>query len=385
MSAGEVCGEELPAAALFEGIVAQERAVSGLRAAARLPVHAYLFVGRPGSGSRVAAGGFAAALVCPEGGCGACDACRRTLAGTHPDVVNVERTGAAIDVDDARRLGRLALRRPLEAARQVLVVADVHLAERAVPALLKTLEEPPATTVFVLLADDTPPDLSTVVSRCVEVIFPPVPAKAIAAWLVGRGVDPAHAQLVAEGADGDVDRARLLAEDPDFADRLALWRSIPSRLDGHGAVAGALVRELLAATDGALAPLRREHEVQFTALEEDAKAMGERGVPGRKDILERQHREERRWRTEELRNGLGVLARAYGDRLADAITPEPVAPGEGDDHGVQRRTGLGRPGEARGDAAAVALVTEAAKGLRRNAHETLLLEALFVRLAELVG
>ncbi len=391
MSRREVPADEMPAQALFDALVGQERAVSALRAAARLPVHAYLFVGRPGSGARAAARGLAAALVCPKGGCGACDACRRALAGTHPDAVTLERTGAGIDVDDARRLGKLALRRPLEAARQVLLVEDVHLSDRAVPALLKTLEEPPPTTVFVLLADDVPPDLSTVASRCAEISFPPVPVHAIVAWLVGRGADPAHAQLVAEGAGGDVERARLLLEDPGFADRLALWRSVPSRLDGQGAVAGALARELLAATDDALAPLRREHAAQLASLEEDAKAMGERAVPGRKEVLERQHREERRWRTDELRTGLGVLARTYSERLAASVVPERAAmtmpevapPGSNGGDGGGARAGLSRPGEVRAYAKAVALVTEAANGLRRNAQEAMLLEALFVRLAQL--
>jgi DNA polymerase III subunit delta' len=370
-------GGTRPVAALFEEVVGQERAVAALRAAAPNPVHAYLFVGHPGSGSRAAARGFATALLCPNGGCGVCDTCRRTLAGTHPDLVTVERTGASIDVDDARRLGTLALRRPLESARQVLVVGDVHLAERAAPALLKTLEEPPATTVFLLLADDVPPDLATVASRCVEIAFPPVPSNVIAAWLVARGTEPARALLVADGAGGNVERARLLAEDPGFADRLALWRSVPSRLDGHGAVAGALARELLAATDRALSPLRAEHDAQLAALEADAKAMGERGLPGRKDVLDRHHREERRWRTEELRTGLGVLARTYRDRLVDAVAPSLVT-GEGNARAI-------RPDEAKGDETAVALVSDAAVALRRNAQETLLLEALFVKLGHLGG
>ncbi|MDA8312368.1 MAG: hypothetical protein M0Z46_17520 [Actinomycetota bacterium] len=363
--------DERPSAALFDAVVGQERAVAALRAAARHPVHAYLLVGEPGSGPRAAVRGFAAALLCPDGGCGACDTCRRALAGVHPDLVVVERTGAAIDVDDARRLSALAVRRPLQAQRQVLVVGDAHLADRAAPALLKTLEEPPAATVFVLLADDVPPDLATVASRCVEIPFPPVGTATIAAWLAEGGEDPERARLVAEGAGGSVERARLLAEDPGFVDRLALWRSIPSRLDGHGAVAGALARELLAATDRALAPLRRVHEAELAALETDAKAMGERGLPGRKEVLERQHREERRWRTEELRIGLGVLAGTYRDRLADSLAPDPGW------------AALRRPDEARAYGAAVALVTESAAGLRRNAQETLLLEALLVRLARL--
>ena len=365
--------EELPSPALFSTLVGQTQAVASLRAAARRPVHAYLFVGLPGAGPRPAARAFAAALLCPAGGCGECDTCRSALAGTHPDLVEMERTGGALDVDDARKLVTLALRRPLEATRQVIVVPDVHLATRSVPALLKTVEEPPPSTVFVLLADDVPPELVTVASRCVEVPFPPVPAAAVASWLVSRGTAPEHACLVAEGAGGDIERARLLAEDPDVAARLARWREVPSRLDGTGAVAAALARELLDAADRALGPLRAAHAAELETLEADAKALGERGVPGRKAVEERQHREERRWRTEELRAGLGVLARAYRDRLADALERVPGA------ETARPR----RPVEARGEAAAIGLVVDAAAALRRNAQEILLLEALFVRLGQL--
>lgn len=351
---------ERPAPSLFAGVVGQDAAVEVLRAAARHPVHAYLFSGAPGSGSRPAARGFAAALLCPRGGCGECDACRRALAGTHPDLVELERTGPALSVEDARRVTALASRRPFEAARQVVVVADVQLAVRSAPALLKTLEEPPTSTVFVLLADALPPELETVASRCVSVPFPPVPSATVATWLEHRGTDPERARLVAEGAQGDLDRARLLAEDTAYAGRLALWRSVPSRLDGHGAAAGALARELLAAADAALEPLRAEHAAELKALQADAEALGERGVPGRREVTDRHHREERRWRTGELRAGLGVLARAYRDRLADAVD-EP----------------------SRGYERAVGLATESAAALEHNPQETLLLEALFVRLGRL--
>ncbi len=135
----------------------QSGAVSHLISAARRPVHAYLLHGPPGSGKRAAARALAAALLCPDGGCNQCNTCRRALAGTHPDLVVVERTGASVDIDEARSIVTRAQRRPLEAARQVLVVADVHLADKAAPALLKTVEEPPPATVFVLLADELPP------------------------------------------------------------------------------------------------------------------------------------------------------------------------------------------------------------------------------------
>src|SRR5262249_34523173 len=162
-----------------DAVVGQPAAVEALRAAARLPVHAYLLVGPPGCGIRPASRAFAAALLCPDGGCGHCRHCLRALAGTHPDLVTVERVGAQVSVDDARGLVTLAPRRPLETERRVLVLVDTHLTERSAPALLKTVEEPPPTTVFVLLAEDVPPELATVASRCVEVTFPPVATSAV--------------------------------------------------------------------------------------------------------------------------------------------------------------------------------------------------------------
>jgi DNA polymerase-3 subunit delta' len=354
---------ERPDPGLFAAVAGQPAAVAALRAAARQPVHAYLLHGS-GSATRVAARAFAAALLCPHGGCNQCEHCRRALLGTHPDLVVVERTGAALGIDEARRLIGLAQRRPLEAPRQVLVVPDAQLAVRSVPALLKTVEEPPASTVFVLLAEDIPPELVTLASRCVVIPLPPVPAATVRAWLEERDVEPARAALIAEGSQGDLDRARLLAEDPNYLGRLELWRAVPSRLDGSGAVAGALARELREAADAALGPLRARHEAEQQARAEEAEATGERGSGGRRALTERQNREERRWRTDELRAGLGVLARAYRDRMVDATSRRPPA-------GVV---------EARGCTVAVDLITELARSLERNPNEGLQLEALLVRL-----
>jgi len=354
---------ELPAAALFDGVVGQDAAVATLRAAARNPVHAYLFLGAGGSGVRPAARAFAAALLCPSGGCGQCETCRRVLGGSHPDLVVVERTGAALGIDDARRLALLAQQRPFEASRQVLVVADVHLAIRSAPALLKTVEEPPIGTVFVLLCDTIPSELVTIASRCVEVRFPPIASSVIEGWLVGRGVEPDRARVVAEGSGGDLDRARLLAEDASYLTRHDLWRSVPAQLNGEGSTAARMARELLSAAEEAVAPLRTQHAEELATLEAEAESLGERAVPGRRDIIDRQHREERRWRSDEIRSGLGVLARAYRDRLAHSLVA-----GAADDDEIERCV---RAADA---------ITAAAASLERNPNESLMLESLLVRL-----
>jgi DNA polymerase III subunit delta' len=361
--------EEPPVPELFEEVIGQPRAVAQLRAAARRPVHAYLLHGPSGSGKRAAARGLAAALLCPQGGCGVCNTCRRALAGTHPDLVLVERTGAALSVADAQTIVTRAQRRPFEASRQVLMVADVHLARDSVPALLKTVEEPPPSTVFVLLADDLPPILATVVSRCLQVPFDAVPVAAVAAWLVDHGVDPEHADTVARASGGSLDRARLLVSDDGFVARQHQWRSVPTRLDGTGSAAAAVSSELLAAAEEALAPLRQQHAEELLALADQADAVGAKCVPGRKLVEEGHKRQERRWRTDDLRFGLATLAEVYRDRLVAAVEADDGTHSAGSAAGGRRAV---RRAEA---------IDEASAALSRNANESLLMDALMVELS----
>ena len=341
--------------------------MAALRAAAINPVHAYLFRGAAGNGGLVAAHAFAASLLCPDGGCGTCRTCLATGAGSHPDLHVIHRSGATLRVEDIHRLVQVAQRRPLQAARQVVIATDVHLAVQSAPALLKTLEEPPGPTVFLLLADDIPPELVTVASRCVEIPFPPVPRATMVRWLSGRGVDAAVAAVVADSSGGNLERARVMIEDPEVAARAALWSSVPDQLNNTGVVAAELARGLLASAERAVEPLRTEHARELERLTQEAADFGERGLPGRKEITDRHQREERRWRTDALRAGLGALARSYRDQMTS------LAAG----------TDAGAHVHAQAAAQAVALITDATRALPRNPQETLLLQALLVRLGAL--
>jgi DNA polymerase III subunit delta' len=365
----EVLMTGVPAPELFAGVVSQEAAVESLRAAAANPVHAYLFRGPPGNGGLAAAHGFAAALLCPEGGCGRCATCGAALAGTDPDLHVVRRSGASVSKDTLRQVVTLAQRRPLHAARQVIVVLDVHLVLDRAPVLLKTLEEPPGETVFVLLADDITPELVTIASRCVEIPFPPVPREDLVQWLTGSGVAPDMAAVVADSSGGNPERARVMVDDPDVAARVALWTAVPDELTAAGMTAAGLTRRVLESADRAVEPLRAAHAQEIEALTAAAKEMGERGLPGRKEIVDQHQREERRFRTDALRAGLGVLARAYRGRVVRAAAAT-VAVGDQD---------------VRSAAEAVGLITETAAALPRNPNETLLVQSLFVRLAALAA
>jgi DNA polymerase-3 subunit delta' len=367
---------------LFGAVEGQERAVATLTAAAARPVHAYLFVGPAGTGKAAAALGFAAALLCPnDPPDGTCDSCRRALAGLHPDVVQVEREGASISIDTAREVARIAMTSPVEGSRKVVVLHDFHLVRESGPALLKTIEEPPPTTFFVILAEHLPPELITIASRCVRVEFAPLSESRIAQRLESEGIDAARAAQLAQASGGRLDRARLLAADAHFEQRRAAWRAVPSRLDGTGATAAAVADELIALLDSSVEPLSTRHESERAALEERnaraAEVTGSARGRGRaakaalsagvKELEERQRREVRRQRTDELRAGLASLAGAYRDRLAVPLNGGP-------------------PGAAVGIANAldsIALIDRLGSDLQYNPGELLALQALLVKLGRI--
>ncbi|MGI8492746.1 MAG: hypothetical protein ACR2NJ_08320 [Acidimicrobiales bacterium] len=355
--------------ALFSDLAHQAPAVEALRAAARRPVHAYLLLGPAGVGKAAAARGFAAALLCEAGGDGTCEVCRRVLNGTHPDVVEVEREGQVLTVGAAHEVIRAAMRSPVEGRRKVLILPELHLARDAGPALLKIVEEPPASTVFVITAEHVPPELLTVASRCVTVEFSPLRPSDLAELLVAEGVEPERAAALAEAAGGRIDRAKLLASDPGFSDRQRAWRSLPSRLDGTGATVARLVDELLELLDSSVVPLEAQHQRETEALlERNDKAVAVNAKAGRsaraaskagvKELEERRKRELRRQRTDELKAGLAALAAAYRRDLVD-------------------------PRLTRRCVAAIEAIQALAANLAYNPGEQLALQALLIRLDRL--
>jgi DNA polymerase III subunit delta' len=347
-------------APVLERIVGQRRAVQLLDASIAAPLHAYLFLGPPGTGKREAAVAFAAALTCPNGGCGVCDSCREAMAGRHPDVVVVERQGASILTAQAQEVVRLALRTPRAARLQVLVLVDFHLVEQVAPLLLKTIEEPPDTTVILVLAETLPAELVTIASRCATVRFEPLSVSEITNVLVSEGADPVTAAAVADAAGGRLDRARLLQSEEGFFERLERWRSVPGRLDGTGATVVLLAEELAAASSSPVEAVRERQAAELAELAADAERLGERGIPGRAIIEDRHRREQRRVRTDEMRAGLATLAGVYRSRLDGS--PPPVVSAA---------------------LRALDLVSEAAERLTRNVNEVLLLEWLLLRLDSL--
>jgi DNA polymerase-3 subunit delta' len=203
---------------VWADVIGQEEAVETLRRAVADPAsmtHSWLVTGPPGSGRSVAARAFAAALQCPQGGCGTCRECRTSVDGTHADVDLVATEGLSIKVEKARELVTLAAARPSVGRYRVIVVEDAdRLTERGADALLKAIEEPTPRTVWMLCAPSVEDVIITLRSRSRHVRLRTPPATAVAELLVRRdGIDPAMALYAARAAQSHVGLARRLATD----------------------------------------------------------------------------------------------------------------------------------------------------------------------------
>jgi DNA polymerase III subunit delta' len=300
---------------IWNDVVGQARAIEQLRSAAdHGPVHAYLFVGPAGSTMLQAARAFAARLISGGEDADQRDA-RLALRGEHPDVREVRRSGASISADQAREIVRVSSLAPSEGSRKVLILDEFHLLAPAGAALmLKTIEEPPESTIFVILCEFVPHDLITISSRCARIDFRTISTDVVAARLLVEGVGPVEAQAAAKASLGDLDRARLLATDPTLAARRKLFQSAARELDGSGTVAMRVAAALIAAVDESAEAVKARHELEVEELDARIKESGERGS-GRKQLDDRHKRELRRARTDELRAGLATMAGTYRDAL----------------------------------------------------------------------
>jgi DNA polymerase-3 subunit delta' len=238
----------------FSEIIGQDRVAGRIENALRADrlAHALMFVGPTGVGRRTTALALAGRLLCPTpigpDGCGDCPDCRLVRSGGHPDLIEVWPTvKLASPGDDSRvftlrdrqgvnhhlvdvRDGKLAREfpgvrqirqvqiqelirrlgfRPMRGQRRLVIINQAEwLGVEAANAFLKTLEEPPAGTNFVLTVPDSGRVPETIRSRCQVVAFALVPDQIVAEQVAARlGLGPDEADLVARLAGGSLGRA----------------------------------------------------------------------------------------------------------------------------------------------------------------------------------
>jgi DNA polymerase-3 subunit delta' len=312
---------------VFDELVGQEAVVAQLRdAVAGGMTHAWLFTGPPGSGRSVAARAFAAALLCPHGGCGECPSCRQVRAGTHADLLLVRPEGLSYGVRQTRDLVLRAAGAPSGGRWLVVLFEDAdRCTEQAANALLKAIEEPAPRTVWLLCAPSAEDLVTTIRSRCRVMTLRVPPSEAVAAMLAERdGVDHAAALAAARAAQGHIGRARRLATDPDAAARRAAVLKVPAQATALGPALAAAAALVKTAEDEAKAVTEQLDEPERDALrlaygegstgKGVAKAM--RGMAGAlKDLEDRQKSRATRVKRDTLDGALLDLAAFYRDVL----------------------------------------------------------------------
>lgn len=219
---------------VWDNLVGQRHIISTLKTAAagHGMTQSWLFTGPPGSGRSNAAIAFAAALQCPNGGCGQCHACHTVLAGSHADVNLVRTEKLTLGVDEIRDLVRQAALSPAGSRWQILIIEDAdRLTEQANNALLKAVEEPGARTVWMLCAPTVEDVLPTIRSRCRLVTLTTPSAPDVTAFLQRTlGVDESRAAYAARASQSHIGRAKALARDDDTRRRREQVVAYPARL-----------------------------------------------------------------------------------------------------------------------------------------------------------
>ena len=376
---------------VFDQLVGQDRVVATLRHTLTTPgamTHAWLVTGPPGSGRSVAARAFSAALQCDrtqDPGCGSCHACRTTLAGSHPDVTVVATSETFIKVAEARDLALLAQTRPSMGRWRVIVVEDAdRLNEPAADALLKSLEEPPPRTVWLLCAPSLEDLIVTVRSRCRHLRLGTPPVEAVADLLVARdGIDPAMAHYAARAAQSHIGIARRLATDEHARARRREVIGIPLSLTSLGPALRAAQDLVAEAGEGAeaLSTDRAEDERRELLAQLGADPSARTQPPAvrshLRDLEARQKRQAKRQQHDSIDAALTDLASVYRDALLVATGAQVELVNATEPEQVQR---LARSFPVEGLLGALETIGLARQRLIANGAPLLVLEAMMIGL-----
>ena len=201
--------------------------------------HAYIINGETGSGRHMLADAFAKALECESrqqtDSCDICKSCLQAESGNHPDIRYITHAKTSISVDDIReQLNNDIQIKPYSGPYKIYIISDANkMTEQAQNALLKTIEEPPAYAVILLLTDNMEALLPTIQSRCVTMNTKPINKEDIAAYLVKHlSMEPEQANIAAGFCQGNMGKAIRFANSQDFQemkdDTLRLLKKIDS-------------------------------------------------------------------------------------------------------------------------------------------------------------
>lgn len=209
----------------FDGVIGHDEIIAHLQNAIRLDKvsHAYIFAGEHGAGKKLLASLFAMTLQCEAHGiepCMQCTSCKKAMSKNHPDIINViHEKPNSIGIEEIRdQLIADVVIRPYSSPYKIYIINDAQkLTLQAQNALLKTIEEPPAYAMILLLTDNPDLLLPTITSRCVTLGLKPVPDNMVKSYLMDRMHIPDYqAEVNASFAQGNVGKAQRAAASAEF-------------------------------------------------------------------------------------------------------------------------------------------------------------------------
>ena len=211
----------------FSEILGRGQIIEHLQNAIKLQKvsHAYILDGEEGAGKKMLARAFAQTLQCERGGvepCGECHSCKQAQSGNQPDIIEVtHEKPASIGVEDIRGqlCGDIQIK-PYSSPYKIYIVDEAEkMTVQAQNALLKTIEEPPAYGVIMLLTTNADAFLPTILSRCVTLKLRPVKNEIIKPYLMEKYHIPDYqAEVCTAFARGNVGKAERLARSDQFTE-----------------------------------------------------------------------------------------------------------------------------------------------------------------------
>jgi DNA polymerase-3 subunit delta' len=380
---------------IFDQLVGQSHIteiLQGAVAAARTDTdsqemtHAWIFTGPPGSGRSSAAVAFAAALVCPTGGCGTCQACNSAQTSGHPDVEIIRTEGLSIKIDEIRELLTRTSWAPSMGGWRVVVMEDAdRMTESAANALLKAIEEPGARTVWLLCAPTLHDILPTIRSRCRHLQLRTPSTHDVTEVLEKRdGISPAMADFAARVSQGHIGRARYIATNELVRSNRAQVMKLPLQLTSIATAfqAAQTLVDLATQEANSATDARDEAETQALAEAYGKGATGRGMATGGAKAIKELEKEQKSRATRAVRDGLdGALldiATFYRDVMlvqsgaTDSIINIDI---------IDQITAYAHKNPTHATVKKINAIMEARTSLSHNAAPLLTIEALMCRLA----
>jgi DNA polymerase-3 subunit delta' len=349
--------------------------------------HAWLFTGPPGAGRSTAAILFAAALVCDAGGCGECAKCEAVLMDKHPDVERFIPEQIMITRDEAENLIQLAGLMPAQAKYRIIVIEDAdRLNDVSGNMLLKSIEEPAESVVWILCTPSMDDVLATIRSRTRAITLGTPTWRDVADLLVAEGINPTIAAFAAKASAGHIGKARGLATSEASRLRRKEILSIPKQLGDLASCFRSAKEIVERATLEANAEMDELDEREKEALMQSFGAtLGGRGKaeraarPALKELEGRQKSRRTRAIRDRLDQSLVDLMTYYRDVLLLQLTDDQAELiNEELKHEIQETAQSSTPAKTR---VRLEAIEKARRQFTSNAQPLMILETLTIELA----